>query len=99
MNNNQITLLENLLEKNGELVNEIASAFGDLAEEMKKLALNLWELLCPFVNELLNYMWYVYPNGRVKHLALYSKSVRIRKKNLRRILKSYQKYLKKEAEE
>lgn len=69
MNNNQIILPENLLEKNSELVNEMASAFGNLAEEMKKLALNLRELLCPFVNELLNYIWYVYPNGRVKRAS------------------------------
>lgn len=62
---------------------DIAEAFkavGDLADTLTKTLGALWQLVKRTYE-----MYARYPNKRVKHLALYAKKKRTRKKNMRRI--------------
>lgn len=92
MNNNQINLPQNLLDEYINQVNNTASAFNDLCNTIQATTFELMKFMQFVVNEVFDFVKYVYPSGRVKHLALYSRSDRVRNKNLKRILKSYPKY-------
>lgn len=59
------------------------SDFGQFAE----LTYNQWRILAPVADLCL----IANSNPRVKHLAMYSKKQRVRKKNINRILKAYEK--------
>lgn len=88
---------ESSFENVSEAFSELATTMCEFVENIKDYLIELSENLFP-MNNFVVYMQNTYPNKRVKHLAVYSKSVRIRKKNLKRIIKSYQKYSKKEVE-
>lgn len=79
---------ENLSEEDRKNIDILSTAIVEFAVEVEKAARAICEFMLPIIKQCADYI-NSYPNSRVKHLARYGKTKRIRKKNQVRIARDF----------
>ena len=82
---------ENLSEEDRKNIEILSTAIAEFAVEVEKAVRAICEFMLPVLPIIKQYADYInsYPNSRVKHLARYGKTKRIRKKNQARIARDF----------